>query len=117
LRNFPSELWWRVCENFGAVEVDAIFMRINLDHQASEAGCRQAGARPSRTISISGGGGFVGERRLGVPEHFRFSQVTEMLSFVFTQSRTQKRCALLLGIALADHEASTPLFLAVQVAM
>jgi hypothetical protein len=46
-----------------------------------------------------------------------FSQVTEMLSFVFTQSRTQKRCALLLGIALADHEASTPLFLAVQVAM
>ncbi|TAZ49356.1 hypothetical protein ELH75_26090 (plasmid) [Rhizobium leguminosarum] len=47
-------------------------MRINLDHQASEAGCRQAGARPSRTISISGGGGFVGERRLGVPEHFRF---------------------------------------------
>jgi len=46
-----------------------------------------------------------------------FSQVTEMLSFVFTQFRTQNRCALLLGIALADHEASTPLFLAVQVAM
>ncbi|UIK14853.1 hypothetical protein LZK80_39290 (plasmid) [Rhizobium leguminosarum] len=67
-------------------------MRINLDHQASEAGCRQAGARPSRTISISGGGGFVGERRLGVPEHFRFSQVTEMLS-LFLRNPGRKNAA------------------------
>ncbi|MCB2404723.1 hypothetical protein, partial [Rhizobium ruizarguesonis] len=56
---------WQVGEDFSAVEADAV--RIDIDHQASEAWPPASRCAAITESSISGGGGFVGERRLGAP--------------------------------------------------